>query len=111
MLDDIRTFADLQAALALASEPTLVTVLDDDQDPVVSGDFVVASVEVDITGDRNVDTTTLGLVPYEEMSDAPTEQSERLLMVQQHMMTLMSSEPTVKTTLSKVTTFKKPPNG
>jgi hypothetical protein len=110
MLEDIRTFADLAAALSLATKPTLVHVEDDERD--VHGDFVVVSVEVNITGDRNIDTTELGLVPYVELTDPlPPEPLERIDVLQQHMMTLRSSTSTTSTTLNKVTTFKKPPNG
>jgi hypothetical protein len=110
MLDDIRTFADLAAALSLATEPTLVTVEDDDRD--VHGDFVVVSVEVKVTGDRNIDATELGLVPYVEPSGPlPPVPLERVDVLQQHMMALRSTTSTQSTTLDKVTTFKKPPNG
>jgi hypothetical protein len=105
MLDDIRTFADLQAVLTLATDPTLVTLEEED------GEFIIVSVDVDTTGTNNTDGTEVGLVEYTEPEDLPSEPSSRPQALQSHLFAAKAQAATKKRPLRSIKTYKKPPNG
>jgi hypothetical protein len=105
MLEDIRNFADLQAVLALATDPTLVTVEDED------GEFIIVSVDIDITSTDNTDNTEVGLVPYSDPVDLPDDPISRTEAIRVHLLIAKAQPATKRKSLKKVTTYKKPPNG
>jgi hypothetical protein len=101
----INSFADVQAVLALATDPTLVTLDDSDEE------FLVVGVEVDLTASEPDTATQLELVPYETPAFADQAPIVRGLHLQAQFLVARASSSTRTTSLSNVTTLKKPPNG
>lgn len=105
MLQDITTYTDLQAVLALATDPTLVTLNDRE------GEFLVLSVAVDVTAEDVAEATQLELIEYSkpQAPELPTELRGRLFRT--HLLMAHDAPATGGSSLKNVKTFKKPPNG